>query len=389
MSYDYHDIIVEPQHYLSKRGVRFSSKSRDAKPYSLELCKVIVPWLGDAKYHHLTFVQMFGNALYSPIPEYASVNNLHRRKVAGKIEGIQHFTESLVEFNGLKRQLWSILQQGLRTIARRRGGFTVANVFARGTWKQTPELYLLWQFAIAPLVNQVNDTLEKMQKIGGIHYSRVTTKSTDFPPKAEVINAGKPFGPYKDIEVRLTTVFTTEVKNTKEGFIKEFLGLNRPLSAAWDLKGWSWAVDYFFNLGELIANLDGESLTNKVTFISTSVLKKGYLYGVEEARPIPDKDRYPSYYEPAIAAARRDGFNLMYYTEQGTVMMLKRSPQKVALVVDFQRTTDTPPPGYLPEFKFKPKPGTFQFANLASAIAISLRSFEWSDKNFLIKPHKR
>lgn len=388
MSFDYQDSLNTHELWYEKQGVKNSPQTREPKPYIHNRAQAYTTFGGDARYNYGQFDRLFGNSFYSPESRYATLNNLHFRRVRGKIEGIQHFTEALVEFRGLKRQLWSLLHQGLRTIARRRGGFIAKDVFSRGTWKQTPELYLLWQFAIAPLVNQINDTLEKISEIGGEKYGRVTTFA-DYSSEYDVGTRNAPyFLDYKEVKIRLTTVFKSTVNNSKTGFIKEFLGLNRPLTVLWDLKGWSWAVDYFFNLGELLANLDGDSLTRSVIYLSNSRSASGSAYRWEHLPDLISSD--PVKQDRQLVALRKKYGDIRPLRgENGKWYAVRGFKPKVADIWLFERKVGVPPTGFLPEFKFKPKPGTFQFANLASAIAISLRSFEWSDKNFLIKPHKR
>lgn len=396
MEYDYVETSSTPSLFKEKMGVREHPDRNIPKPYSFTKVEKQASF-GLLAYQYKDYpLQYFQLDWSNNSADYVALNNMHTRRVRGKVEGIQHFAEALVEFKGLQRQLWSLLHQGLRTITRHKGSFKARDIFARGTWKQTPELYLLWQFAIAPLVSQINDTIEKLGKVGGTYYDRVSTggdcSSGDRFRSAPAPTAGPT---PKNGTARFTTVFKYTVDNNIKAVATEFLGLNRPLTALWDLKGWSWAVDYFFNVGELLANLDGDSLTRKVEFLSHSVklkvdvcdFRRKMLLGTTAAIATWK----PGVFDRTVKSWKeRFGVSYLHTDAQNKVWLCTSTePETIARCLSFVRTTGSFPNAFYPEFRFKPKPGSFQFANLASAIAITLRSFEWSDKNFLIKPHKR
>lgn len=369
MAFDYHDLVDEETLYRSVQGVRNHPTDREAKPYSLVQIKSSgrLParvYVNQAKSHYW--------------PDAARVHNQHTRRVRGKVAGMQHFSEAIVEFKGLKRQLWSLLDQGLKTITRRRGGFHMRDILARESWKQTPTMYLLWQFALAPLISQIKDTLEKLAAVERLYYGRV---STGFEVKVPYVGYGAVTVREKGY-IRKTTVFYYRVDNNCKAAIMEFLGVNRPITAIWDLTGWSWAVDYFFNLGELLANLDGDPLTRTITWVSDSTLRKVNIMEYDEQSDYIQVGS--AQYNLRISL----GWDIVYrYDDPNYVAMAGGNKRLAAECVVFDRYPGEFSNSFIPELKFKPTFGTFQFANLASAIAISIRRFE-VDPQFL-QPFKK
>jgi hypothetical protein len=239
-------------------------------------------------------------------------------------------------------------------------------------------MYLLWQFALAPLISQIEDTLKKLAVVERKYYGRVSTGA-----EVEVPNTG--YGGYtvrEDGFIRHTTVFSYSVDNNVKGAIMEFLGVNRPITAIWDLTGWSWAVDYFFNLGELLANLDGDPLTRNVKWVSDSTLRRVNIYTYDHIANHVDINTTTYQY------LLQHGYRIIDTDPSGEIHVMAVGTKKLAAeCVVFARAPGEFHNSFIPELKFKPKPGTFQFANLASAIAISIRRFEVDPK--FLQPFKK
>lgn len=379
--FDFEEITSERNIYRKKKGVRFKPLSKEPKPYYL-LQMTSSGWPTGPSIERLTGLAEY---YYQPASGDAAINNHHMRRIRGHIDGIQHFTESIVEFTGLKRQLWSLLHQGLRTLTRRRGGYHLRDLLNKGTVAQVPSMYLLWQFALAPLYYQIQDTIKKMSEISVDKLTRVHT-SGPIEGDHQFYSDGVYKHGYirKNLRVSYTSVFRYTVNNSFKAVATEFLGLNRPLTTLWDLKGWSWAVDYFFNLGELLANLDGEPLTRKVEYLSHSTRLKFDVYHSHDTRIEKEpKDDFK-------ASMARKGYNLLVTVpdDRGKdSFFYKGGLTKIGEFVRFVRTTNSLPMNFVPEWKFKPKFGTFQFANLASAIALSLKSHEVDPH--LLQPFKK
>lgn len=384
-SFDYIEETDERDLYRYVSGVKLTPDERTAKPY------VRTHIIGQNYLSGTVGYKGLSTRLVSNAFKYEGVNtikNRHSRRVRGKVDGMKHFTESIVEFKGLKRQLWSLLDQGLRTITRRRGGFHLRDILNRGTAAQVPSIYLLYQFALAPLISQIEDTLKKLSAIEVEVYDRVYT--TGVIPRRMLYSQSKGVKPVflmENCSVSFCTTFTYTIDNNIKSVVAEFLGLNRPLTVFWDLKGWSWAYDYFFNLGELLANLDGEPLTRKVVYESHShkfhadlSVGLGVLNAGDSAEKYHDRNLERGYtYIGEYGSDRSNTTNQRVY--------ITGFPMRTGEVLHFERMLAYPELEFVPEWKFKPTFGSFQFANLASAIALSLKSYEVDPQ--LLQPFKK
>ena len=107
-----------------------------------------------------------------------------------------------------------------------------------------PAEWLTYWFGIAPTVGSVSGLAE--------------TFNVPFDPVPVRGKSPKSSFNYGDSTVQAQVSFRCllQIENPNVGIINR-MGLKNFVSTAWELAPWSWAVDYFGNMGELFANFDG------------------------------------------------------------------------------------------------------------------------------------
>lgn len=112
-----------------------------------------------------------------------------------------------------------------------------------------PSAWLELNFAIKPTISAVNGLAETFNVPFDWQYLRYTTPPSDFVFKLRG---------YTDSDV---SRFSGQVSlwwrllNPNVGVIQK-MGFTDYFSTIWELIPWSWAIDYFTNIGEMFANLD-------------------------------------------------------------------------------------------------------------------------------------
>lgn len=192
-----------------------------------------------------------------------------------------------------------------------------------------PEAWLTYQFGIKPLVGTVNSAMLGLgQPLTSATFSGSSRQTLVFPIS------------WTDVFAKCDYVYklgcTVSPKQNPNMHLLNIGGITTPFSTAWSVIPWGWAVDYFFNVSQLLSNFEdthpGVSITN--TYVTR--YNKGVWFGAHPT--IRNGVPYCVY----------DG--IFHYTLRDTSVPLT----------------------YRPELKF-PKLGSNQVANLFSAIALTMK----------------
>lgn len=133
------------------------------------------------------------------------------------------------------------------------------NLFGGSPSKTAADLWLQYQYGWKPLAQSVHDISEVLFK-----------KIEEKPLKATGTGTVSREGAFDYGNTRQKWKYTAEVKcfleariQDAEAFSRERMGLANPLTIAWELVPWSFAVDWFVPIGDVLA---ATSATSGLTF---------------------------------------------------------------------------------------------------------------------------
>lgn len=295
----------------------------------------------------------------------AGVNTLQRNEVWNraltKVDDQMNYITNLFEAWYERREAYSMLGtclRGILTFARNFRNPHYLRELARTTGRNArrpetlPEAWLLWNFAIKPLVGTIEDIFELLSKPMPIVWVEGASGfSTEGVYDNQTSGKNGVLVNYKTTYIVKHGVRVTGL-NPNAALLNS-MGMTTPFSTAMSVVPWGWAVNYFINVSELLNNFEVRwPGVNVDTGYSTTFVKTKYNghYGKDTASGIDvwlpsngfEKFRNPKEY-------------LIY---DGEITSMKRV---IAI------------PEYTLNLRY-PSLGTNQFANLASAIALVFAS---------------
>lgn len=182
----------------------------------------------------------------------ALTHNKCLSKLKDELEPISSFFEDWYERQQAYRMLISAgigMLSFLRDIkdpkrlARRFGKWAVKK-------KSLPETWLAYNFGVKPLIGTVENAIDLLSRN---------------PPPLIVDASSSTVADYADppgeFRIRGKVTYTVKMGVRVTGFnanlaLAASLGLDKPLTNAWSVVPWGWAVDYFVNVSELLSNFE-------------------------------------------------------------------------------------------------------------------------------------
>lgn len=169
------------------------------------------------------------------------------------------------------------------------------NPAAKDIIKTPSGLWLEYHFAIVPTIMDIHHAC------GLLGYEFPVEKLSASSGAVSERNVGN--GHY---QWYMSELFDTKVKLTGEIYslnpnvtLATQLGFGQPLSVAWEMTPFSWFVDYFVNVGDLVKNLQPRFPGVKTRYNTTTVLIKSYgKSGYRNTEPVNaiKFDIYESFY---------------------------------------------------------------------------------------------
>lgn len=189
---------------------------------------------------------------------YISTNNAaltHNKclsKLKDELEPISSFFEDWYERQQAYRMLVSagigILSfirdiKDPKRLARRFGKWAVKK-------KTLPETWLAYNFGVKPLIGTVENAIDLLSRSPPPLIVDATSSTTQ-----------KYKGQPGEFRIHGEVTYTVKMGVRVTGFnanlaLAASLGLDKPLTNAWSVVPWGWAVDYFVNVSELLSNFE-------------------------------------------------------------------------------------------------------------------------------------
>lgn len=145
------------------------------------------------------------------------------------------------------------------------------NPKAKDIIKTPSGLWLEYHFAIAPTIQDIHHALTifsyefPVQKLAAT--SMVVTRRLEMEGT---------YGWYRDYNYKTYVKLTGEVYGVNPNIgLASRLGFGQPLSVAWETTPFSWFIDYFVNVGQLVKNLEPRFPSIETRNHSTTTLIKG------------------------------------------------------------------------------------------------------------------
>lgn len=223
--------------------------------------------------------------------------------------------------------------------------------------KDLPSAWLAYQFGIKPLVSGVDRAMNLLSaEFPILHISG--SSSDKLVRKLGPLFAQNHAYPYLNSSVGTTY---TKIGCYVTGFnpnsaLSGATGLNEPFSSVWNVLPWGWAIDYFYNVGELLSNFENRH---------PGLVTEGWYVTRFGKTKVSSKMN---------SAAIKKWTNSMYNGKD--VYSSIMSSYSYSFTGDYyymNRVIYNRPPDFKSEFKFPPLGGTKQ-ANLFSAIAMTMSS---------------
>lgn len=372
-------VILEGGRYEEVWIEKYRSKGvkpfHEPLPYYMKSAKVSCPFVTNAPEWDIgdEQPQIRADVYKAMDPEYYLSTNEHNavhnkalNKLADKLEYVKNLYEAWHE----RREAYAMLGQSIRAI----------HTFVKSWkdpryWKRMrkafktnikdptslPQAWLLWNFALKPLIATVEDTAELL--------------SQDFPVSWVDASSGTS-GTYRyneyweeagnDIDNRGYDVLVDYTYIVKHGVLVtalnpnaqllNILGATTPLSTAFSVLPWGWAVNYFFNVSDMISNIEVRFPGVDLGSSYTTVFSRSEANG--------------SFHAPSV----KDPYVVVWNDQLG-IWDFEKNPSLAVVITGecatMNRSVSTSAPSYRPEFSY-PALGSTSFANLASAIALTL-----------------
>lgn len=354
---------------ISKVRTRGEKPYRDPLPYS--------SFLWDEKdararyysyyhnYHPGTFMAAEVGILREQFSAESGVSLLQRNEVwnkaLNKIDDQMNYITNLFEAWYERREAYSMLGnclRGILTFVKNFRNPRYLKELAKSAGKTAkraeslPEAWLLWNFAIKPLIGTIEDIFELLSRpMPVVWVEGASGFKTDGTYDNRDSNDCGVYVKYETLYIVKHGVRVTGL-NPNAALLNS-MGMTTPLSTAMSVVPWGWAVNYFINVSELLNNFEVRwPGVNVDTGYSTTFVKTKYAghYGMLTAFDIdvwlPDNG-FEKFQNP---------MDYLHYDGEITNMT------RVVAIPEYKLNISYPPLG------------TNQFANLASAIALVLAS---------------
>lgn len=289
-------------------------------------------------------------------------NQVHNRaldKVASSLAFVPNLFEAWYE----RREVYKLLGQCLKSIRN-----LVLNFRKRAFWenlkkslkkdlkqpKTLPELWLLLQFAIKPLIGTIDDAIHLLS--APIPFSWVEGASGgDLPPQKWVDTDYMKVDIESELYIVKVGCRVTAVNPNLA--LANIMGLTTPITNFLNVVPWGWAVNYFVNLNAVVSNIEVSFPGVSIDKSYTTIFSKAKITG----RKTPVGAPYEQFW----------GYNDF----SGKWMWRGRAATTDYFIIDgssvyTHRSVGTGFPSYKLAVTF-PALGTNQFANLSSAIALA------------------
>lgn len=282
-----------------------------------------------------------------------SAHNKALNKLADKLSYVSNLFEAWYE----RKEAYTLLGQCLKSLSNlllnwKKPKFWSNLVRSAGKKAKQPatlpEAWLLLQFAIKPLVGTIDDCMTLLLKDFPLMWEDATS-GADIP--LFKWNTGADYDLYFESDLYIVKHGARYTALNPNAQLSNIMGLTTPVSTFANVLPWVWAVNYFVNLNEVISNFEVRFPGITVDKSYTTVVSKTTRFGEMTSTASPFK----------LKANGRDGMpaDQPYVKIKGTC-------------VHFKRTVSNTVPSYKLERKF-PALGSNQFANLTSAIALTMK----------------
>lgn len=295
----------------------------------------------------------FENISYFSTNTKNSVHNKALNKVSEQLEYVSNMFEAWYE----RREAYALLGTCIRavhTFAKRWKDPKYWRAMRKSTGTKVrdpsslPEAWLLWQFALKPLIGTIDDVINLLSKDFPVFWVEGSSGSTDSIPVDKRTSQG--LGTYvPSFEASYIVKHAVRVvAYNPNAQLSNIMGMTTPISSFLSVVPWFWAVNYFVNINEVVSNIEIKHPGVVIDKSYTTVFSKANARG-----------KFP---------------HATWYTENGKVIHLKEPlfHDLDLSHVYMRRTVSTTIPKYKIALSH-PTLGSNQFANLTSAIALTFK----------------
>lgn len=358
--------------YLTKlrsKGVKVNGKYTEPLPYTMDEYRVLM--IKNPQYTmHPAYDTAYRNgenaraSLYDDVHRndaYISSNTkntVHNKaldKVADKLEYVSNLFEAWYE----RREAYTLLGQCIRS---------VHTFFKRWKdpqyWRQmrktfktktkdpssVPEAWLLWQFALKPLIMTIDDIINLLSQDLPILWVEGASGVSETKDVTRLNHQNEGY--------EMTYKYTYIVKHgvrvkslNPNAQLLNIMGATTPISSYLSVVPWFWAVNYFVNINAVISNLEVRfpGVNVDKTYTTTFLTTLGY----------GDAMVMAMHSKPIVGSSLQHRDHTRFWHVNASIVKMKR-------------TVSTSVPPYKLALSY-PKLGSNQFANLTSAIALIVK----------------
>lgn len=360
-------VIAEGTNYSVQKLIVLRTKGtkpfKEPLPYSLEETSVLgvkehalYPYLTESTLGSTR--ETIRTKCLNDIPYFSSntknlVHNKALNKVSDKLEYVSNMFEAWYE----RREAYALLGtciKALHTFAKRWKDPKYWRIMRKSTNTKVrdpsslPEAWLLWQFAVKPLIGTIDDIIKLLSKDFPIFWVEGSSGSSDtiYMVKRTWEGLGADVPPLEATYIVKHAVRV--IAHNPNAQLSNIMGATTPISSFLSVVPWFWAVNYFVNINDVVSNIEIKHPGVVVDKSYTTVFCKANGSG-----------RYiftPWYYKPGTTEIVRNF--LWHDIELSHVFM--------------RRTVSTSIPKYKIALSH-PTLGSNQFANLTSAIALTFK----------------
>lgn len=262
-----------------------------------------------------------------PLGPYATASlttaeNLARAKFYKKVKQVSTEFQGITFLGELKESLHMLKHPGESL-------FKEADLYLKNVkrlkksnpakWERAlPGLWLEHSFGWMPLINDAKSAASAIERLNQARYSRIVSasgksdedltkivlSSGQFDGLPKSFNGGCPYILNNQVKQVVTVRYKGKVSVTAEGSRWDDWALfgfspKEFIPAAWELLPWSFLIDYFTNIGDILdsvtTNRQGITFTNRTQRTEVTWSRSGKLYAVDGLSPYPtSKLRYAS-----------------------------------------------------------------------------------------------
>lgn len=187
--------------------------------------------------------------------EQATLHNKALSKMDENLVIIQNYYEAIHE----RREAYSMLGQAgtqlLKFLKNWKNPKYWKSLKDGATPADLPSAWLMYQFGVKPLVGTIDSALNLLGRDFPIE---VVKGSTGCKISNAINNESYWVDDYHDVKGFCSYEIRAHIVpgNNPNAALSNVVGLATPFSTAWSVIPWAWAVDYFINVGDLLANFE-------------------------------------------------------------------------------------------------------------------------------------